>query len=230
MREISTLRYLALLLAATVAVGVVEIVFVHEGLSEKSDHLNNRAKMEQIAEAFGELYPERPLAHYVSGALKVRAEQFEPALSDFELAIRLRGTEENLLYDYAANLVACRRDDAEVQSAVDAWRFHFPKSARPDPRAAKTSTTQETDSELYQQAIAALRDEDFETARQKFEQDIRNGSRSEQLFYNYAVTLVLMSASETEISEAVDMWRRHFPFSQREDPRAILRLLSEESP
>lgn len=227
-RALDSVRYLAALLLVTVGLGMLEVVLVHGGFDTKSKHLNDPETMEQIAATLGTIYPQRSLSHYVKGALSVRAKQHEPALNHFERAISYRGTEENLLYDYAVNLVACRRSDDEVASAVDAWRFHFPGSGRPDPRTARENKPATLDSAHYEAAITALRSGDYVTARKRFEQDIRAGSHSEQLFYNYAVTLVLQSAAEGDVARAIGHWRENFPFSPRPDPRTILDQLSRQ--
>lgn len=228
-RSLVTIRYLLLLLLLAAGLGAAEVFLVHQGFGEKSQHLNQTNYMALVANTFRELYPDRPLSHYIDGALLVRSHQNEEATSQFELALEYRGTEENLLYDYAANLVATGRRSHEVESAVKAWRFHFPKSNRPDPRSLQRTESLVVDSELYIAAINDFRNGDYKSASEKLKQDIAAGSHTEQVFYNYALTLVLQDADADEIATAVWVWRQHYPNSIREDPRSVVQRAVQES-
>ncbi|HUG93954.1 MAG TPA: hypothetical protein VML55_24200 [Planctomycetaceae bacterium] len=73
---------------------------------------------------------------------------------------------------------------------------------------------------LYRGVHAFAVEKNLAEARRLFEQAIATGLKTEEdLFYRYAEVLVQLEASEAEIESAVGLWRQHFPYSRRPDPR-----------
>ncbi len=220
MRAIAPLRYLLVLLGTVVCIGAVEVIFVHHGFENKSQHLTDLSVMRQIADTYQQLYPQRPMGQYVQGAIALKQGNHDLAAEHLRQAVSYDGTQENILYDYAVSLVKRHESADRIESAVKLWQWHYPKSTRPDPRTFASPPP--VDSDRYRKGVTALRNSEFATAIACFEQDIADGIRTEQLLYNYALTLVLQNADANKIQSAVALWRRQFPDSQREDPRTAV--------
>lgn len=224
----TSVGYLLLILGVSTAFATAEILFVHGGFTSKSQHTQQPLVMKAIAETYQQIYPQRPMSHYVRGAIAFKQQRFGEAEKYFAEAIQQHGTQENMLYDYAVNLVLQRASQEKIDQAIREWQRHYPDSKRPVPQMSEPVPV--GDSEVYLQGVAALRAREFGAARRYFEREIATGSRSEPLLYNYSLTLVLLEEEDQVIEEAIALWHEHFPNSQREDPRiAVAKALASPS-
>ncbi|MAR10983.1 MAG: hypothetical protein CL681_13640 [Blastopirellula sp.] len=220
--------YLLLILGVATVFASFEVLVVHEGFEKKSTHTQQPQVMDAIAATYHQIYPQRPMSHYVRGAIAFKQQRFGEAEKHFIEAIERQGTQENMLYDYAVNLVIQRASQEEVDQAIRAWQRNYPDSKRPVPQMGEPPPA--GDSEMYLRGVDALRAQDFEAAKHCFEAEIATGTRTEQLLYNYALTLVLHKEDAKTIESAIALWREHFPNSQRQDPRiAVAQALTPSS-
>ena len=228
MQAKTSVVYLLLILCVATAFAMTEIFYVHEGLDQKSQHTQQPQVMDAIATTYHQVYPQRPMSHYVRGAIAFKQQRYGEAEKHFGEAIQQHGTQENMLYDYAVNLVIQRASQEKIDRAIREWQRHYPDSQRPVPRM--DAPLPAGDSENYLRGVAAFRSRDFATAKRHFEQDLASGARTEQLLYNYALTLVLQKEEEQAVEAAIALWLEYFPDSQREDPRiAVAEALAKPS-
>lgn len=220
MKYLLSFRTLILVYAAAAVFASVEIAVVRDGLHRHVDPNVNRLEvMEGIAETYNSLYPQRPTSHYVLGAVAFKKNDRPLAREHFELALAMNGHQENVLYDYSVNLVLQAADPKQINEAIENWRWHYPKSPRPDPRLAADPRSPAGDTADYLAGIAAFRKLRFREARRHFEKDLAAGSDSEQLFYNYALTLLFLDEEDMRIDSVIGQWRSSYPNSNLDDPR-----------
>jgi tetratricopeptide (TPR) repeat protein len=169
--------------------------------------------VQRIAHVYQALYPERASSYELQGQIQLRRQQYSKAKRLFEKAMATSNT-ERLLHEYAKALILNNESDDKIEDAIKTWRWNYPNSENPEPSQMLSVDTQD-----YKLGVAAFHEMNLPEARRRFELDFKNGSRSEQLLYNYALVLILMDERNELIDEVVNRWRKAFPFSERKDPR-----------
>ena len=77
---------------------------------------------------------------------------------------------------------------------------------------------------LFEQGLRAKKSGDDRQARDFFERAIATGFKtSENLYYEYALCLIRLQASQQEIDAATERWKTLFPLTQLGDPRQVKR-------
>jgi tetratricopeptide (TPR) repeat protein len=211
-------RSLLVVYGVAAVFALVEYYSVRGGSDRVDEPFVNRPEiMAQLAETYMQLYPDQSMAHYLRGTLAYKEQDHQRAREHYEQALRTNGSSENALYEYALNLVAQGEPESRIEAAVRQWQWHYPKSKRPDPRAALPQSP-------YDLILAAGKDAElgeFVSARVKYERAFALGDRSEALLYNYTLTLLLLGERQELIDRAAGDWRIAFPGSEREDPRVV---------
>jgi tetratricopeptide (TPR) repeat protein len=226
MQWLRSLRSLAIIYGIALVVACWEYTQVQHGDPQPDPLRRDLDRVERLSDVYGKLYPRRRSPAYYQGFEAFHRRDYAKAREYFEQALAADDKDENLLYEYAETLVRLEESPEVVNRAVAAWRWNFPFSQFPDPRDEQPGLV---DSPEYMKGVDALLHLDLETARRYFERDLAAGTRSEQLLYNYALTLLLMNEDPTKIERVIRQWKRDYPFSTQPDPRQAVEQLKRRS-
>jgi tetratricopeptide (TPR) repeat protein len=232
MSQFSSFRSLFAVFFAAGLIAALEIIHVRNGFHRTAPaNVNDPQVMESLANTYYELYPERGMPHYVRGAVAIKQENYQSAREHLERALALNNFGENVLYDHAVNLIRLGESQDLIDASIRRWRWHYPKSRRPNPATLdiypQDVPSSPEDSPEYLAGRAALLNLNFEEARRYFEEDLAAGCTSEQLLYNYSLTLLFLEETSDVVDDAIDQWRAHYPDSNRLDPREAYRRMSQ---
>lgn len=217
MKYLSQFRWLLIIYGICVIPAAIEYERDQDGNAVYNNISSKPENVQALAKVLGELYPERSITLYYTGYYALRARNYQAALDSFERSVELDPTHEGAVHGYAETLACMQAPAHLIEQASERWRREFPQSKRTDPREMVVQ-----DSEAYKQGIQAVREMRLADARRYFEQDLQAGVRTEHLLYNYALVLTAMQAPDDEVRQAIDAWKKTFPFSSMPDPRTVL--------